>query len=199
MALTIEYLALEDIPDDERNAKGHRLSEIEQSMERHGFVDPVVIDERTGKLLSGHGRKGALLDRRAAGGEAPEHVEVADDGRWLLPVVRGVTTENDAEAAALIVGVNELVIAGGWDTGRLAAMLEEARATPRALEGTGYTGARLDEMLAELRGPDAPDSFAPIDPDEMDTPHQCPSCGYQWSGSSAAPSPPAEPAPAESA
>jgi hypothetical protein len=186
VTLRIEYLPLEEIPDDERNAKGHRLAEIDQSMDRHGFVEPVVIDERTGKLLSGHGRKGSLIARRDAGGAPPVHVEIAEDGSWTLPVVRGVRTPNDAEAAALIVGVNELVIAGGWDPRRLAAMLEEARATPRSLEGTGYTGARLDEMLAELAGPDSPDAFPIVDPDALDTPHQCPSCGYRWSGSTAA-------------
>lgn len=183
MALHLEYLPIDELPDDERNAKGHRLADIDQSMERHGFVDPVIIDERTGKLLGGHGRKATLLERQATGGAPPVNVEIAEDGRWMIPVIRGVRTPNDAEAAALIVGVNELVIAGGWDQARLAALLEEARATPRALEGTGWTGTRLDEMLAGLAGPEAPDAFDPIDPDALDTPHRCPSCGYTWSGS----------------
>lgn len=179
----MEYMALEELPDDERNPKGHRIADIDASMTRFGYVDPVVLDERTAKLLSGHGRKATLLQRKASGEAPPVGIEIDEDGRWLVPVVRGVRTANDAEAGALIVGVNELVIAGGWDPGRLTALLEETRRETGTLEGTGYTGARLDEMLAELRGPDAPDDFPGIDPDALDTPHRCPSCGYEWSGS----------------
>jgi len=149
VALTLEYLAVDDLPVDERNPKGHALEDIDASMTRFGYVDPVVIDERTGKLLSGHGRREALMARKDRGEPPPLNVEVDAEGRWLAPVVRGVRTTSDIEAGALIVGVNELVAAGGWDPDRLAPLLESIRAES-SLVGTGFTNEGLDELLAGL-------------------------------------------------
>lgn len=149
MPLSLEYMPVVDLPVDERNPKGHALDEIDASMSRFGYVDPVVIDERTGKLLSGHGRREVLLARQERGEPPPLNVEVGPDGRWLAPVVRGVRTTSDIEAGALIVGVNELVAAGGWDPDMLAPLLESIRAES-SLVGTGFTNEGLDELLESL-------------------------------------------------
>lgn len=150
MALALEYLPVDDLPEDERNPKAHLLDDIDASMSRFGYVEPIVIDERTGKLLSGHGRRETLQARKARGEPPPLNVEVDEQGRWLAPVVRGVRTTSDIEAGALLVGLNELVGAGGWDQARLATLLEETRARS-TLVGTGYTSERLDELLHDLK------------------------------------------------
>lgn len=149
MPLTLEYMPVVDLPENPQNPKLHS-DEIDASIERHGFVDPVIIDERTGLLLSGHGRREALMARQARGEDPPLNVEVDADGRWLAPVVRGVHTESDVEAGALIVGINALVPAGGWDPDRLAGILAEVARTDMGLDGVGFTHGDLELLLEDL-------------------------------------------------
>ncbi len=52
----IIFSKLDSIICDERNSKDHDVGEISKSVSRFGFVEPLIIDERTGKLVAGHGR-----------------------------------------------------------------------------------------------------------------------------------------------
>lgn len=185
MALTLEYMPVDDLPADPSNPKLHAIEDIEASMERHGFVDPVVIDERTGLLLSGHGRKETLQARKARGEDPPLNVEVDAEGRWLAPVVRGVHTASDIEAGALIVGINALVPAGGWDPQALAAILEEVARTDEGLDGVGFTHGDLEMLLADLALSD------PVEPEAGGSRHvefdaakantvTCPKCACEF-------------------
>src|SRR5699024_4514124 len=116
----IEYLPLEDIPDADRNPKHHDEPRIAGSISKFGFADAPILDERTGKLVAGHGRKGDLLARQAAGKEPPEGIVVDDAGRWLIPVQRGWASRSDEDAAAFLVAHNRLTETGGWDDRALA-------------------------------------------------------------------------------
>ena len=76
-------MQLDDIPDADVNPKEHDLRALNDSIERFGFVDAGTIDERTGKLVAGHGRKAALLALRDAGSEPPEGITIkAGSWRW---------------------------------------------------------------------------------------------------------------------
>lgn len=52
----IEALPLGQLKGNPKNPKTHALEIITASIERFGFADAVVVDERTGQLVSGHGR-----------------------------------------------------------------------------------------------------------------------------------------------
>ena len=97
----LEYMRLAEVRPNERNPKDHDLDLIGRSYEEFGYTEPVVLDERTGTLLSGHGRVEELADRHAAGLPVPDGVRVEEDGSWPLPVVRGVATEDDNQADAV--------------------------------------------------------------------------------------------------
>ena len=172
-----ELVALDDINEAAMNPKGHDDEGIDASLDRFGFVEPLTIDERTGRLVAGHGRLARLRHRAASGGERPAGVELDGMGRWLVPVNRGWASANDAEALAVGVALNRLTERGGWQPDPLAAVLVELRDGP-GLIGTGYTPDDLDRLLAEL----GPSNFDPID--EADVPrldrkvcYQCPKCG----------------------
>lgn len=146
----LEYERLPDLTPAERNPKGHDLPGIGQSMRRLGYTEPVMVDERTGRLISGHGRLRRLTDDHAAGKRPPEGIEVDGDGTWLVPVTHGWRSANDVEANMAIVSANQLTIAGGWsDPAQLIEMLQEAQAGP-GLAGTGYTPTTLDKLLSEM-------------------------------------------------
>jgi hypothetical protein len=152
--LRIEYVALADLKRHPRNPKDHDLGAISRSVNRFGFTAPILIDERTGYLAAGHGRIDTLAQLKAQGKEPPANVQLADfDGDWLVPVVRGVAFNSDAEIEAYLVADNRLTILGGWNEPELAELLQDLAAQDTALlEATGYDGDDLQALLDELGG-----------------------------------------------
>jgi hypothetical protein len=82
----ITYVRLCDLLPAIRNPKKHHLPGLIASLERHGWTQPVLADERTQRLVAGHGRMAAAVEMKAAGDSPPEGVLVDDDGEWLVPV-----------------------------------------------------------------------------------------------------------------
>jgi len=146
----IERVALSEVRRWAKNPKKHR-PEIGASIARFGFVAPLVVDERTGELVEGHGRLEVLKKMRDAGNAPPARIgtEGAD---WQVPVLRGLAFESDDEAAAYAVAANRLVELGGWDEVGLGAMLKELAEGP-GLEGLGWNEAELDRALAKATAP----------------------------------------------
>ena len=143
----IEYVALEELERWPRNPKMHDEAHIERSIERFGFVNPILIDERTGRIVAGHGRLDALQAMRERGDAPPERVK-EEGGRWLVPVVRGVSFNSDVEAQAHLVADNRAVELGGWDDSALVEMLQDVAAqSEELLEAAGYAQRDLERML----------------------------------------------------
>lgn len=150
----IVYEVLDDVVGADRNPKGHADAVIAESIDRFGFVEPMVIDERTGKLVAGHGRLAQLRARRDAGLDAPDGVVLAR-GVWTVPIVRGWASSDDGEAHALGVAINRSTELGGW-TDDLAPLLAELAGTDRGLAGVGFDHGDVDRLLAELGTPPEP-------------------------------------------
>jgi DNA modification methylase len=163
----VEYVPLSDVRPAPRNPKAHLGDAIRGSISRFGLGELPLIDERTGRLVAGHGRIDQLTAMRADGQDAPEGVRVASDGGWLVPVVRGWSSRSDTDAEAYLVASNSLTALGGWDDGGLAELLGElAEFDPALLEVTGYSQGDLEDMLAGL---DSRTELPPAlnDPDEV--------------------------------
>lgn len=178
-----EYMPIDELVEAARNPKGHDDQLIGESFERFGFIEPIVMDERTGRLVAGHGRLHRLLREHGEGREPPEGVTRGRDRRWRVPVDRGWSSIDDEEAFAAGVVLNRAGERGGWKRDELGGLLDELRAG-RGLAGVGYTPGDVDDLLKSLAPPVAPDEFQPV-PDVLPTEHQCPKCGYEWSGGSA--------------
>lgn len=122
-AMHIEFVRLSKILAAKRNPKKHDAAQMDASVRRFGFADPPVLDERSGALVEGHGRVEALQRMKAAGGAPPLRIQVAKDGEWLVPIVRGVRFDNAKEAEAYLLAHNAIG-AGLWDDD-LARILAE--------------------------------------------------------------------------
>lgn len=146
-----EWVPIDDLPDDPRNPKAHADADIDASMDRFGYTEPVMIDERTGMLVSGHGRKARLVARRNRGERPPDGIEVDEQGRWTVLVARGWRSRSDAEAGAYLIAANQLTTKGGWSNDPLTDLLVELSDGP-GLDGTGFTSTDLDDLLV-LRDP----------------------------------------------
>lgn len=147
-SLRIEYMDLAELVRAPRNPKQHDLGAIHTSIARFGFVSPIILDERTGRLLAGHGRLDSLQAAKASGSKPPDRIE-AQDGTWHIPVVRGIASKSDQEAEAYLVADNRTVELGGWDDAALASLLSDLAAQD-ALAGTGFDGEDVDALLKRL-------------------------------------------------
>lgn len=102
---------------------------LEQSMERYGYVEPIVWNERTGNVVGGHQRLKILI----ATGAKETDVSVVD----LSPT----------DEKALNVALNK--IDGAWDDDRLTAVLQEL-SSEIDLSITGFGQNELDDLFAPL-------------------------------------------------
>ncbi len=166
----IEYVPLGELRRWLRNPKSHHLGDIHESYNRFGYVAPMLLDERTGRLVAGHGRLDALQQRKASGKPAPERIATRD-GQWLVPVIRGVSFTSDEEAEAYGIADNRLVEAGGWNDAALAQVLADLAAGP-GLDGIGFDDEDLDVLLAGLMEPEAVAKEVQW--------IECPECGHKW-------------------
>lgn len=156
----IEYLPLTSLEENPANPKKHSLDTLETSVARFGYIDPIVLDERTGYIISGHGRHTALTQMEtqyiAAPGtiDVPEGVKVDENGQWLVPVARGWGSSSDLEASASLIALNRVNELGGWDEEALLDLMEELTQSvndpENALAGVGYTEQQFTDLQRTL-------------------------------------------------
>lgn len=155
----VEYVNLDEIELAPHNPKRHATDEIAASIGHFGLAELPLLDERTGRLVAGHGRVLDLRRRRAEGQSPPSGVR-ADGDTWLMPVVRGWASRSDTDAEAYLLGSNNLTTLGGWDTEELLDMLQRISATDETLAAlTGWTRDEIDDM-AKLHAPADLDQLA---------------------------------------
>lgn len=181
----LEYMPIDSITLATRNAKRHNRTGIVNSIRTEGFIDALVIDQRTNQLIAGHGRLEALRWMRDNNEPAPAGIETADT-TWLVPVQTGWASRDDHHAAAATIALNRWVERGGWDNAMLHEILAELdEYDDDLLSVAGYSTEdldqlikRSDEALAEFPSPDL-DSFADPEPAGSRT-VECPKCGHTW-------------------
>lgn len=130
----------------ERNPKEHDIVGLRGSMRRFGFTIPLVLDERTGRIVAGHGRLHALAAEHAEGNPPPRLI-VEAEGDWLVPVLRGIEFSSVAEAEAYLVADNRLSEIGGWNETKLGAILADLSREGIA-SGLGWSDRELATLIA---------------------------------------------------
>lgn len=129
------------------NPRAHRSSgHVQASIESLGFVDAIVTDDRTGKLIAGHGRVNALAQLQDTGMPPPPGV-YADDADWRVPVVTGWASDDDDQARRALLALNRTTETGGWIDEALLDLLQDLQQADEGLAATGFT----DEDVAQLR------------------------------------------------
>jgi DNA modification methylase len=149
--IQVRYLPLSRLPRAPRNPKSHDLDVINDSITRFGFVNPVVINEKTGRIVAGHGRVDTLQRAKAASKQPPDRI-VDKDGDWFIPVLVGVAFASDAEAEAYVIADNQTTILGGWDEKALADVLKDHVDTPFGLAGMGFSNEDVADLLLKVNG-----------------------------------------------
>lgn len=142
----IEYRPLDEIRANPANPKGHDVDTINGSVHRFGYIDGVAVDERTGYLISGHGRTKTLRAMKARGDAPPDGIQVGPDGAWLVPVQVGWSSRNDTEAKAALISLNRTTELGGWVDESLLELLD----TIDDYTGVGFTGGEVEDLRRKL-------------------------------------------------
>lgn len=140
----IRYVPLSELRRWERNPKLHDIGAITASIRRHGFIDPIVVDQRSGRIVAGHGRDESLENLKRSGEPPPKRIQVRADGEWMVPILTGIEFEDDRDAEAYIVGSNRLVELGGWDEGLLQDIV--------STEGFDALGTGLSLEMPDMAG-----------------------------------------------
>ena len=169
----IEYMRLDALTRSSarRNAKAHDDDAMHSSISRWGFADGPILDERTGRLVAGHGRIEDLQWRFESGGQLPDGIRRADDGMWEVPVQRGWASTSDADAEGFLIGHNHVGERGGWDKRALADTLSELNEhDPGLLFATAFSEGDLDRFLSQFAEADKPTPAPePVPVPERDT------------------------------
>jgi hypothetical protein len=154
--IEIEYIDLDDVIEADSNPKDHDIGVIYQSIKRFGFNNPIMLNEATGKLLAGHGRLQTLKMMKDNGEPAPDRINVEkdlEDDRiefWYVPVLKGVSIDNVAEAQAYLLADNRITELGGWQPMDLMESLSEIMEQTGNLEGTGYDLEDVETILGDM-------------------------------------------------
>lgn len=128
-----------------KNPKGHVVPDLVASIERFGYTIPVLICERSGLIVAGHGRLKALISILNSGNEIPDGIEISDAGLLMVPVERGWSSKDDDELLAYVVADNRIPEAGGWES-NLFEVLQTVSETSLGFEGIGFTELDLSQF-----------------------------------------------------
>jgi len=156
----IEYMPLSEIKRAPKNPKGHDLGAIHQMIGKYGYVDSMILDERTGQLVSGHGRLDTLEQLKRSGDAPPARIEVRD-GEWYVPVTRGIRFESDEQAQAYLIGANRSVELGGWDENALVEILKSLDGVGM-LDATGFSQSDIDDIVKTILMDATQDETPPV-------------------------------------
>jgi hypothetical protein len=167
----IVYMPVAELVSAPRNAKGHDTEAMMKSVDAFGWIEPIVLDGRTGMIVSGHGRRDYLADaelhdREAADWIGDDGLRIDEQGRWCTPVVVGWESTDDAHAEAAGIALNR-VGEGVWDRGTLADALDDL--VTKYGDAIGFTPMDLDDLRLSIAPPildDLADQVGKHDPQD---------------------------------
>ena len=155
---------------DPANARKHgapNLEAIKGSLAVYGQRKPIVANQGTRTVIAGNG---TLEAARALGWT---HIAVV------------FTDDDPMTAVGYAIADNRTAELAEWDAEALDQLLREVRVDDERLQQMFDDLAEAEGTAArEAEEPAAPEDFPEVD-ENVETEHQCPKCGYRWSGGAA--------------
>ncbi|AKR38519.1 ParB N-terminal domain-containing protein [Bacillus cereus] len=143
---------------------------LKQSIEKFGYVQPLVWNERTGNLVGGHQRFKILVNEKQ-----------------LKEVDVSVVDLDDSEEKTLNITLNK--VEGDWDEYKLEQLLNDLHSMGADLNLTGFNEDELQDLLkvnteaeiefGETKVRDNQElSLDEFSEDQFN--HTCPKCGFHF-------------------
>lgn len=147
--LTVRRVPVADLQFAAYNPKHHTQDEsfhgLQASMERFGYQDPIIWNERTGNIVGGHKRAMVLRKKKV------QDVDVV------------VVDISDDDEKALNATLNNPELETTFDTAALARLLEDIKPNMERIE---YEALRFDDLEASIDFPSGYDSEVNFQEDE---------------------------------
>jgi ParB-like chromosome segregation protein Spo0J len=145
-------------PSNVRKHSRRNLDAIKASLRKFGQQKPFVVDAK-GIVLAGNGT-----------------LTAAQELGWTeIQIVR--TELEGVEAIMFAIADNRTAELAEWEEDKLNAVLKSLQDEGVDLVDVGYSPEDV-KIEAEK---EAPQEFAEVD-ENIETEHNCPKCGYKWSG-----------------
>ncbi len=131
-------------PKNPRSHSADQITELRALIEKVGFTQPIMIDEKD-KILAGHGRT----------------LAVDDDFKIPCVVLSGLTV---AKKRAIVISDNQMALNAGWDEDLLSQEIQTLMNQNFDIDLLGFDDEFLNDLLApEIDDPDRdPDDIPPI-------------------------------------
>jgi len=155
---------IDSIQPDKRNARSHperNINTIKRSLEQYGQRKPIVVRTSNRTVEAGNGM---LEAAKVLGWGQIAAVFVDDD---------------DLMAAGFGLMDNQSALLADWDMPTLKDLLQELDTGAFDMELTGFDDGELERLMTEIA---PPEDFKAVD-ENIQIAHECPKCGYKWSGS----------------
>ncbi len=167
-SLRLEWLSPSELAENPLNWRQHppsQMSALADVIDDVGWAGACLFNERTGRLIDGHARKKVALEK----------------GTDKVPVLVGNWSEE--QERLILATLDPLAAMAGADAAKLDALLRDVQT------GSGPLASMLTELAKDAGVLASPASVEPAPPDEfgsydetIETVHQCPKCGYRFSG-----------------
>lgn len=127
----IETVPLEKIVPWPKNPRtGHAVDAIAKSIERWGYLAPIIVQKGTYRILAGHGRFEALKQK----------------GATEIPVL--VASLTDQQADLYTLADNKLAEIAEWEQVLLGELVRDLKAVEADLTGTGLADEEVQQLVA---------------------------------------------------
>jgi ParB-like chromosome segregation protein Spo0J len=130
----VENVAVELLKVHPRNANQGDIQAITESVETNGFWGTIVVNRRTNHVLAGNHR----------------YMAAKQLGFDTVPVAWVDVAPKDE--IRILVADNRTTRLGTDNDARLSELLTELATTDLGLDGTGFTAADLDDLIAKVAG-----------------------------------------------
>jgi len=158
----IKYIPIDDLnpaPYNPRQISREEMVKLTKSINEYGFVDPVIVNNRTGNIVGGHQRV-----------EAAKFLDLKE-----IPIIE--VDLDPVMEKAFNLALNK--ISGEWDLPKLKDILGELDLGDFDIELTGFDEIEVERLMTSIE-------LDPPDEDEKDREPteiqcKCPECGHKFS------------------
>jgi DNA modification methylase len=166
--MELKKIKLTDIHEAEYNPRvmtESEMNKLENSLNEFGMVDPIIINLKNNKIIGGHQRYKAILNKYYEEGEFnPELnlIRLGDVG-WCFTDT-DVTIKDENHEKALNLALNK--ISGDWDNEKLNNIIEELSTEGFNIDLTGFTELEINDLI------EAENTYKNITDDNYDPPQE---------------------------
>ena len=155
------------LKENPKNPNKHpepQIAALAKIIKYQGFRQPIKVSNRSGFITCGHGR-----------------LQAAKILSMNVVPVDYQDYESEADEYADMIADNKIAEAAIIDGQAMADLIVELDGLNFPMDLTGLSLEEIESYVLGPMGATPPDDFPEVD-ENIETEHECPKCGYKWSG-----------------